>query len=642
MQKRKKRTTGTEPNLNTYDFSNPISYFRSDFGRSNEDVGVFTLNLTCGQLLADFKIFEDMNSVEHWPVSTLIQRELDHNRAKNIANDYLLKDGGLKFFPSLTAVLIPTDDKYQPIDEYLQPSEDSLNAFTTKFYKGDNKYLTDGYESPKELVGGIFDIVFDESQGDIGWDKNKLTAVIIDGQHRLKSLEAAVAVDKSFMNCKLNITLIDVTKISKSQKQTPTKVARDLFVTINHTPEQIDEARLCLMDDKDALSTFTQVLVDDADTENKPAIRPELVDWDCEGGKHRSENSLSGVLVLRQIILTALFDNVKLSSIEDRQNKRTVSKWLSKVDAWLGIDELIKDKLGENESLGKRFDIANNGSIQQDESDEDSLFLFSYNNEVSELLKSQFKALYLSTFRHVYSNLSPFKDINDVAEKNNIFKVGSSLNRYFRSFKGKRLTMKKDIVVASEVDIYEKELREQSKSNIAHTVMGQKAIFKTLFDNYLFETAHDEFDILNATKKFTQEFNNAYDILTTSNSFDENLFSIEFEKKGRSVSNSLSVGSKFWKGIILKVNDEIDYSTTAVKILSGVFDDLIVAVREDSKFEFSNRSSIIKRHESHIKRIGIEFGENNEDDENAKRNELAVNVVAHKEKVVNKLINKYK
>ncbi len=76
------------------------------------------------------------------------------------------------------------------------------------------------------------------------------------------------------------MTLIDLQPICKETGKTPTEVARDLFVTINHTPVEVDETRLVLMDDRDLLATSTQVLVDDSDEENEPACPPELIDWE--------------------------------------------------------------------------------------------------------------------------------------------------------------------------------------------------------------------------------------------------------------------------------------------------------------------------------------------------------------------------
>ncbi len=634
MIKKKKKLSRSKNTDKSYNFIEPISYFKNDFGKVNENVGVYSLNISCSQLLKDFEIFEDMNNVENWPISTLIQRELDHDRAKNIALDYLLKENNLKYFPPLTAVLIPTNDQYHPTEDYLPTSEIELKSFITKHFRGISKYTENDFEEPIDIVGGLYDIKFDEFQGEISWDKYKLTAVIIDGQHRLKSLKCAANIDKSFMDAMLNVTVIDLTQLSEQRKVSPTSLSRDLFVTINHTPEQISEARLCLMDDKDTLSTFTQVLVDDADPDNLPAVPPELMDWDCDGGKHKAESSLTGVLVLRQIINAALFDDIKLSTIDDRQNKRTVSKWLTKVDAWLCVDEVIVEKLEESETLRKRFELAEGKGGESDSEDEESLFLFSFSSKVSELLKLRFKELYLSSFRLIYDELEPYENIVNISKDYGVLTKNKELNKYYRAFKGRRRKLLDEkLGLRNEIEKYELEMKNKTKLNVLYTVMGQKSVFKALFSNYISQAETCEEAILEETNNFLEKFNDIYTIVTAEDCYSSNVFSTELTLTRGKKKDALAVGSSFWKGIILKLNGELDYSKAAIKILSTFICDLMDANEEGKPFEFTNKLELIRRHASYLKKLEIK----DEDDE---RNVLARQVVVSKEKLINSIISK--
>jgi len=623
-----------------YDFSKAHEFFRSGFGRDGEEINVHVLNVSVGALLEDFKVFEDLNNVQSWPISTLIQRELDHKRASLISKDYLLKEGNTKYFPPLIAVLIPTDNEYKPLDNFNAVDRNELKSVQAKFIKGEEYYAQ--HDKLEGLAGGISLIPFDDEQGNIVWDKNSVSAVIIDGQHRYKALQEAREVDKSFADCKATVTLVDLTEVCSKTSLSPTDVARDLFVTINNTPVEVDETRLVLMDDKDVLSTFTQVLIDDSEEEIKPAIPPVLIDWDCEGAKHSASNSLSGVLVLRQIILSAMFDDSKVSTVEDRTNVRNVKKWKSKLEDWISPDETIESEISLEETIGHRFKVAEEDLGDEfDDEEEESMFLFSYSTSVSRLIKSLFKELYLSSFRSVFSSLAPYERLVLIAVKHGVTQEDKPLNNYYRSFKGKRALLKKDADLKKCVSLYEKEFSLVTDKSIPHTVMGQKSVFKSLFDGFLSQVEdRAEESYIERTEEFLEGFNDMFNILCPSGNSDENFFLTDYKMKKNKTSEARSIGGEFWKGIIIKYNGEIDYSKSAVGILSQIFQDIIFHFYEDEEaeeaedFRFSDFTKLISRHERLIKKL--EFEQNKTDEE---IRELAEKVVRAKQKELGRLLS---
>ncbi|KUJ82963.1 hypothetical protein AWR36_010495 [Microbulbifer flavimaris] len=612
-----------------YDFSAPGSYFKTNFGYDEDLVEVYSLNIKVSALHRDFKVFEELNNVQDWPISTLIQRELDHKRASQIAHDYLLAKGNTKYFPPLIAVLIPTDDSYIPTDTYDEADSDGLKALSSSVFTP-YSYEDEGYQQPDSPVGGIYNIEFDEERGDLVWDRNKVSAVIIDGQHRYKALQEAVAIDKSFNECSLTITLIDLIGICERTDKAPTAVARDLFVTINHTPVEVDESRLVIMDDRDALSTFTQALIDDSNDGFDPVLPPELIDWECEGGKHRSNNSISGVLVIRQVLLSAMFDGAKLSSVDDRINQRNVKKWLKKIDTWLLPDPQIEAQFGKSECLSSLYASAVSDADNDTDDEEESSFLFSYSAKVASLLKNRFKELYLPSIRYVYRNLGPYADLINYAEEHGVLTTHSELNEYYRSFRGRREKLRKDNKsLAKKIDQYEKGFEEISSTNIFYTVMGQKAVFKCLFENFLDRAGYDTQELLDATKEFVELFNDLYEVLCPAKSPLESLFALSFEvsSKSKPIVKSSNVGKEFWRGILKKINGEIDYGKPAVNLLNSIIVDLITSVEDGVSFTFSDREKLISKHEKMLEKQGIieDYDE---------RSEVAQKVVAFKESII--------
>lgn len=641
MVKKKKKAVAKNKK-ETFSFSQVYDYYLSLFGIEQEQIEMYVLNLAVGDLLEDFKVFEDLNNVQSWPISTLIQRELDHKRASLICKDYLLQKGDTKYFPPLIAVLIPTDSEYKPLDMFPQNNEAETIAVAEKYVKGAERFKD--YEEVSAISGGISQIPFDDLSGGIVWDKNAMSAVIIDGQHRYKALQEAVDNDKEYKICQVAITLIELSKLCKKTKKTPTEIARDLFVTINSTPMEVDETRLVLMDDKDSLATFTQVLIDDSfEGEYEPAVQPELIDWECEGAKHNLSNSISGVLVLRQIILSAMFDDAKISTVDDRTNVRNVRKWKGKIEDWLDPDKEIKKSLGAENTISNRFKIAEEEIKSDDDDEEDSMFLFSFGASVSNILKLEFQKLFLPSFRTLFNELAPYEKLNQLAKNNGVMDIGSELNNYYRAFKGKRsLLLKGNAELKKQISKYEKEFFKITKNSIPHTVMGQKAIFKALFDGFLSTVDKKSGEkYLESANDFTKRFNDVFDKLCPSVNVDEYFFSMEYKLAKGKVTKAASVGSEYWKGIITKYSGEIDYSRTAVQVLSVFIQDLIyyadsLSNKEGDElldFQFSNQSQLIQRHKRILNRL--EFEDDLSDEELTK---LAEKVVKSKQKEITRLL----
>ena len=608
MTKKKKKISNSNA-ANAMELSSAIPYKKSAFGMKSEEVKVYLLEVTVNQLLNDFKIFEELNNVQSWPISTLIQRELDHQRAERIAKDYLLNSGNTKYFPPLISVLIPTDSDYLPKSEYdeVLTNNPKLTEIQARFVSANPEKYND-YEQPEEIISGLFSIPFDIESGDIVWDKHSLTSVVIDGQHRYKALKAAAAINRDIYLSKITITLIDIADICQRTSKSPTDVARDLFVTINNTPVEVDETRLVLMDDKDILSCLTQATVDDGSSEYHAAIPPELNDWDCEGAKHNTDISLSGVLTLRQIILTAMFGNIRSSSIDDRQKPRQIRKWLDKLSLWLNPDKEIEEELGKRECFSHRYTVATKTcDSSYDVEDDDSLFLFSWSPSASKIVKKKFSEIYLPVFKKVFNELTPYKHFHNIAAKNGAFKANSKLNNYLRSFRGKRKELGNDSEVKLELNKYKSDIKKLTENNILFTVMGQKAIFKVLFDNYLaFVENKTPESLLAKADKFINDFNILYSNLYNEESPTKSFFSLGYKMK-RKTHNVGNLSDDFWGGILLKINKELDYGTKAVGILSTILADALECTEKGSKFSFTSYSDIKKRHISQLKKVSDDY-----------------------------------
>lgn len=625
-----KQITPTE-----HSFTAPLYYSRNTFGIKNDDrnelVSSFCLDISATQMKANFKIFEDMPNVHEWPISKLIQRELDKQRALMISRDYLLSDGYLKYFPPIIAVLIPTNLENLPSDTYSESTDGEIDELKKHIFQFVNEEAAAFVSKTSALARGIYDINSgDPDSGYLVWDENVVSAVIIDGQHRYKALLEAMSSNKEFQGCRVTVNLIDLVPVCKRQASGPTAVARDLFVSINNTPVEVDEARLILMDDRDGLATFTQVLVDDSEAEFPPAIRPELIDWRCDQGKHDNSLALTGVLTLRGVIGASMFENRSIASVDDRVNRKHVRKWLSSLSQWVEPDNEIAKKLGQSECLEYRFEIACAATPNDDEDDQP--FLFSYSAAAAGVIKTKFRDLYLAVFREVYSNLTPFNKVRIIATNSGAFEKKSDLHRYLRAFSGQRKELEKESQETKQkVVTYKTHLKDYCDNHILLTVMGQKALFKALFEAYLSDVDIKAKELLNKSKEFVESFNDIYDDLHLSSNFDECFFSTKLTmKKGIQTAQAGDLGRAFWRGIILGHNGEIDYGPTAVELLKNVLID-VLDYESGNAFEFKDREKIINRHVAVLRRIDSDI-------EDSKAKNIAEQIVKGKETMVQKLL----
>lgn len=619
-----------------HSFTKPLYYSRNTFGIKNDNrdelVSSFCLDISATQMKTNFKIFEDMPNVHEWPISKLIQRELDKQRALMISRDYLLSDGYLKYFPPIIAVLIPTNLENLPSDTYSESTDEEIDELKKHIFQFVNEESAACVNKASALARGIYDINDGGDSGYLVWDENVVSAVIIDGQHRYKALLEAMSSNKEFQECHVTVNLIDLVPVCKRQGSGPTAVARDLFVSINNTPVEVDEARLILMDDRDGLATFTQVLVDDSETEFPPAIRPELIDWRCDQGKHDNSLALTGVLTLRGVIGASMFENRSIASVDDRVNRKHVQKWLSSLFQWVGPDNEIAEKLGKSECLQHRFEIAC-AAIPNDDDEDDQPFLFSYSAAAAGVIKTKFRDLYLAVFREVYSNLTPFTIVSTIATDNGAFEKTSDLHHYLRAFSGRRKELEKESQETKQkVVIYKTHLKDYCDNHILLTVMGQKALFKALFEAYLSDVDIKANELLTKSKEFVESFNEIYDALHLSNNFDECFFSTKLTlQRGIQTKQAGDLGRAFWRGVILGHNGEIDYGPTAVELLKNVLID-VLTYESGNEFEFKDRNKIINRHVALLRRIDSDI-------EDSKAKNVAEQIVKGKEAMVQNLLS---
>jgi len=201
---------------------------------SQFDTNVLASNIPIEQLLKnrDILLVDDLRGDARWGMNKVIQRNISTQRVEEIKKEYLEANNRLiKFFPSITVILLPkTEGEPEKIFSKDNRFFDDINGVTIeKNYKG-SEFV---YDLPVEL----------------SWDKNVISALVIDGQHRVSALRSYYDKknEKSFLNISIPVTFV----IFKNNPAIDLiQATRALFIDVNNTPRLVSEEKLIFIDDR--------------------------------------------------------------------------------------------------------------------------------------------------------------------------------------------------------------------------------------------------------------------------------------------------------------------------------------------------------------------------------------------------------
>lgn len=183
----------------------------------------------------DIMLVDDLRGDELWGMHQLIQRNISHSRVDEIVANYLQNSTkAVKFFPSITVVLVPKEGK-RPGNSYANSDENGLNIDGVSISHP-------GSKDKKKLINNI--------PVELKWDKDKISAVVVDGQHRVEALRKFYHGEGSEGNSSISVSFV----IFENSADLPVVDAtRQLFIDVNNTPKRVSEQKLIFIDDRSLL-----------------------------------------------------------------------------------------------------------------------------------------------------------------------------------------------------------------------------------------------------------------------------------------------------------------------------------------------------------------------------------------------------
>jgi hypothetical protein len=556
-----------------------------------DSIRTYLATLSVRDLEQDIDFYETLSKDKSWPVSQIIQREVDKIRVSTISKDYVLGEGrDIKYFPPIIIAILPRNSEGK-IDLKLDYNPDNSENIKELIYAKSN-YRTNA--SLKNLflkapnvspIAGLYLLeVFKVMDFNIFcWDKNQYYAVVIDGQHRLDSLLKSKNDNPDIENYIQDVVFLDFSILIKNvgERFSPVEVVRRVFIDINTNAKRVGVVRQILMDDKDLSSLLVQSLVDSVNKdgsskESSKFLISQIVDWYGDSLKH-SFPHLTGVLSLYQILSDYLV-LYNLSSINDLRNPTKVKNWVKRQNEYFFVDDSITNnpKWADVTKLSESLNNFNrNRDIYEEladglEDDFKESELFQYDYRALLIAQENFENLYLKGFVYFFNEFTPYKDAMSVLVENQAFEPDSVLNQTLLSSRNK---------IAKSPRLREafgriKEKLEAQLSNrfyLLYSVLGQKAIFNLLFKRIFTEFNKDftEAKCLELVDSFLQDINSLVDI-TISGEFGI------FGKKENMILTDLddalidlgTIATSFWDGIIYEDN-KIIYNSQGIQSLSS-------------------------------------------------------------------------
>jgi len=579
------------------DLSNVFQIKTGGFGDHSE-LRTYFGSANVGKLKEDISLYETLTKDKSWPVSQIIQREVDRFRVSGISKGYILGTGRLiKYFPPIIIAILPKDDEGKiglKLNFEVDNSKEVKQAIYKKSNYNQNKkiepYVIDADNI--SLIDGLYVLevskVFDTRL--LAWDKNKFYAVVIDGQHRLEALFKSMDDHPPVDHYLQDVVFIDFSPlIAKKPELTPVEVVRRIFIDINTNAQRVGFVRQVLMDDKDLASLCVQCLVDSSNrdgSEKNPDtyLQSQIVDWYGDKLKHTLPH-LTGILSLYQII-DDFFIKDSLASLRDRRSPKRVQNWVSRINTIFMVDATIENseylKELEISSLHKSFEeykerITQNEEYSDDIDDEyKESEIFEYDYRILDIASDKFEEIYLRPFIKFFNELKPYKKTIDLIEEEGGFEPNNILATALISSRKKIGITKayKDAIRNLKIKI---ENTLHTKYFLLFTVLGQKVLFNNLFQRILANLTSDfnEENCLTITNDYLEKLDSLFEFIEEK---DVSLFSHKENLNLSSVPQELqdlgTLASSFWEGVIYESNNII-YNTQGIRALSYILNEFI-------------------------------------------------------------------
>ena len=194
-------------------------YSTQKMGASSE-IDVITSTVTLEQLREnnnEILLLSDLTKKTQWGMHQVVQRNITESRALQIYRQFLkAEDRSIKFFPSITIVLLPIDNEI-PKASY-EKDQQGFNGIAGLTIKNAD-------QSKDRPERNYFSA--------LQWDKSQLKAIVVDGQHRVRAIRSFVSSESESVYGGDSIPVAFIILPNKTNSNV-LEATRQIFIDINN------------------------------------------------------------------------------------------------------------------------------------------------------------------------------------------------------------------------------------------------------------------------------------------------------------------------------------------------------------------------------------------------------------------------
>lgn len=336
----------TNTEIDTRDYNLPLYGIKGQFSISEGVVVPYFISLlTLQRVTKELKTHDEVNpSLDTvYNVMELFQRTIDYDRVKSeIVNGYLRVPNKLKFFNSLTVALLPKDQDGQACHAF---EDYENNDPKIPYIENDFDSFFNNADWDKAVFGGVqFVSTKSADLARLRWDSQRVDAVAVDGQHRLRALkiwmegknyqlapiEKPTRVPIIFLLLHSSAGFkIDDNNLSAGIKS----IAREIFTDLNKNAREVDLATQIILDDRSIEACCVRSLITDTTCTDDDKLLPlSLLRWQETNNRFDQKYFLNSLVNLH-LLVKSLID---IDPPKDPMNKNEVNKFIKKIQERLG------------------------------------------------------------------------------------------------------------------------------------------------------------------------------------------------------------------------------------------------------------------------------------------------------------------
>ena len=339
----------TQSDLRNYNV--PLYGIKGEFSLSSSvKVPYFTCLMDLNRVTQELKTHEEVNpSLDTtYSLEELFQRQIDIERVqREIVDGYLRLHNKIKFFNSLTIVLLPKDEEGKIVSEFANYDNNDPAIPDPQFGPFDNFFAAGQAADNKAVFGGVqFVTTKTENLARLRWDKRRVDAVAVDGQHRLRALklwmegknqqlseiERPTRIPIIFLMLHKDAGFVGAANGGTSGIK---GIAREIFTDLNKNAREVDLATQIILDDLSVESCCVRSLVTKTTCTDDEALLPlSLLRWQEANNRFDQKYYLNSLVNLHLLVKELL--EVKSP---DPMSKNEVLSFIKNISRLLGVGE---------------------------------------------------------------------------------------------------------------------------------------------------------------------------------------------------------------------------------------------------------------------------------------------------------------